>query len=319
MQRIALALVTLIVTVLPAAAQSTVSIEEIADIGNPDNAGFTAPFAINNHGHIVGTALTAEGVDRAFVWTPKTGFELIAHDAIAWDINDRGQVVGEMHGGTSSGFLWTRRNGFTYLGSFLPFAINKAGVMAGVCVTEQRPCVWQDGEVRQLEGVDGVAYSINDGGDVVGVTSTEIAFLWTRTGEFVELGTGVAEDINNRRMISGVRRLGPAPFGTVWFRGRVLTAPGETSGASKINQRGWVLASTDGRPFVWNPRNDATVALRISQGGAPFPFDLNDRGYVVGLRFEGDISHILIWQVRSRDLNTAKNRTRLGQQARTLE
>jgi hypothetical protein len=74
-----------------------------------------------------------------------------------------------------------------------------------------------------------------------------------------------------------------------------LTAPGETSGASKINQRGWVLASTDGRPFVWNPRNDATVALRIPQGGAPFPFDLNDRGYVVGLRFEGDISHILIW------------------------
>lgn len=43
---------------------------------------------------MVGTARPALGGESAFVWTRTQGFTIIAENAVATDINDRGDVVG---------------------------------------------------------------------------------------------------------------------------------------------------------------------------------------------------------------------------------
>jgi hypothetical protein len=68
---------------------------------------------------------------NAFLWTRDGGFQLLAEDALATDINNRGDVSGyrfactaDPDGGGSCalhGFVWT---GFTELGGFVPMAIN---------------------------------------------------------------------------------------------------------------------------------------------------------------------------------------------------
>src|SRR6478672_3001747 len=65
-------------------------------LGSFNGAPWTLPAAINNRGDVVGTAFptgTTAGQD-AFYWSEQTGFELIASDAVATDINNRGDVAG---------------------------------------------------------------------------------------------------------------------------------------------------------------------------------------------------------------------------------
>jgi probable HAF family extracellular repeat protein len=304
MQRIVLAFIALLATIVPAPvlAQRTVAIRESVDIGNPEGAEFFAPFAINNHGTIVGTAATADLRDRAFVWTQRRGYELIAEDAIAWDVNDRGLVVGAKHGAVTTGFTWTRGRGLTDLGAFLPYAVNNAGVMAGVCLTDQRPCVWRDGVVTALTSVEGWLWAINARGDVVGTTITETAFLWTREGAVVDLGPGVAEDINNRGTIAGSRVEGPLRIATVWTRRGVVTPAPDGGAAQRVNEREWVLVHTGGRPHVMNLATGARVELRSSQG-VSFSFDMNDRGDVVGIVEIAGVTRVVVWRVRGKHMH----------------
>jgi hypothetical protein len=297
------ALFALLVPAPPAVAQSTASVNESADIGTLDEAGFTVPFAINNHGTIVGAVEYEDLRSRAFVWTRRTGFEVIAEGARAWDVNDGGVVVGEMHGPVTTGFAWTRARGFTDLGTFIPFAINNAGVMAGLCVTTQQPCIWKRGVLTALTNVEGSALDINARGDIVGSTLSERAFLWTRDGQFVDLGPGLAEDINNRGTIAGMRHDGTVPVGAIWARTGALTLAPFPSFAQAVNERGWALLARADDASVWNPHTGALVDLDSSRGGVILSFDMNDRGEVVGIVDVAGISRVVIWRINGKHLN----------------
>lgn len=80
------------------------------------------PFALNDNGTIVGVL---QGLSRAFVWTRERGVANLGTFAggeysIAWDVNNRGQVVGEA--GTlesARAFLWTRQEGLVDLNTRL--------------------------------------------------------------------------------------------------------------------------------------------------------------------------------------------------------
>lgn len=308
MRPIAFALAALFVAALstPALAQRTVTLQESVAVGRPDDSVWTAPFAINNRGDIAGVSDTAEGVSRAFVWTSRTGFELIAENALAWDINNRGQVVGERYGATTTtGFLWTRTGGITDLGPFIPRAINDAGVMAGICVPEGVPCVWRNGLLTPLSTMQGETWDINARGNVVGSVGDN-AFLWTFRGEAVDLGPGVAEGVNNRGTVAGSHRPeGTFLFATLWTRDGVVTLPSPPGAAQSVNAHEWVLVATGGHPLVWNSKSGAVVELRSSHGLA-FPFDMNAHGDVVGIvDVRGDI-HVAIWRVRGKHLNGAR-------------
>jgi probable HAF family extracellular repeat protein len=291
--------VALFALIFPAhvAAQQTVSLQESVNIGHPEGAVDTLPFALNNHGTIVGAFLTEDQRSHAFVWTAGTGFEVIAEDALAWDVNDRGQVVGERYGAVTSGFLWTRRRGFTDLGDFLPYAINDAGVMAGVCASDVQPCIWKRGEITRLPDVQGWLWAINARGDAVGTTVEETAFLWTGRREFVELGgPGTAEAINDRGVVSGSLVENALRHPTVWTSKGVFSLEEGGSG-QRVNNRGWLLVAAT-QPFVLDLRSRRRVALESSEGGALASFDMNERGVVVGNRVIADDVDVLIWRVR---------------------
>jgi probable HAF family extracellular repeat protein len=115
----------------------------------------------------------------------------------AWDINDRGQVVG--HGSTASGdshaFLW--ENGkMTDLGTLggdfsRAFGINNRGQVVGGDFTasgEFHAFLWENGKMTDLGTLPGGVFSralgINNRGQVVGWSDTASgethAVLWTK-------------------------------------------------------------------------------------------------------------------------------------------
>lgn len=162
-------------------------------IGSLDNAGNTVPQAIDNRGQVVGGARNAAGIPVAFLWTRRDGFQQLAENAGATDINERGDVTGgrtfcfpvgedEEHCEVS-GFVWTKRDGVRDLANFVPFAINDHGDMAGFCDISGNfcTCVIRDGGLSVGEGSQ--LYGINRRGDAVGQSfETGDAILWRSDG-----------------------------------------------------------------------------------------------------------------------------------------
>ena len=132
-------------------------------IGSFGSYQMTVPRAINDARQVAGY-VTHSGTPSgfsAFLWSRRDGFHLLLQDAVATDINNRGDVVGwrfecvqEPWGSScaSKGFIWNERTGFRDLGEFSPNAVNENGDMAGTCVNEERghivPCALHDGVVR---------------------------------------------------------------------------------------------------------------------------------------------------------------------------
>lgn len=78
---------------------------------------------INNAGHVVGNSYGAvpggTWIDAAFVWTPEAGMQNLGSlggGAVAYGINDQGQVVGRSNG---QAFLWTAEAGMQSLNSLV--------------------------------------------------------------------------------------------------------------------------------------------------------------------------------------------------------
>jgi hypothetical protein len=134
---------------------------------------------INNHGDALGRLLSADGTtSRYVVWRGTTMTVLSPPDGgavEAYDLNDRGQVVGtyslDGSGRSSRPFRWARGR----FADLLPgrpdsvggaFAINESGEIAGT--VDDRAVLWRDGRIIDL-GVEGRAEVINERGDVAGM------------------------------------------------------------------------------------------------------------------------------------------------------
>ncbi len=221
----------------------------------------TEPRAINEHGVVAGSAIPQNDFGVAFIWTPGEGFREIAQRSFATDINNHNEVVG-VRGDCENpctGWLWTAETGISDLGTFIPYAINDAGAMAGACPRVNAtpvPCVRIDGQVQEipLTPRDGLAFDINIDGVVAG---------WG----YRPVGQG-----------------GRAPYAFVWSvaNGLQLLDQGgaEVSEASAINASGVVAGMAGARLALW--RDAAAQVQQSTDTRAASAAGLNDLGVVVG-------------------------------------
>ena len=112
---------------------------------------------INELGQVIGYSITLDGDYHAFFWDDGEMVDL--GDCYLYDLNNRGQVVGENDddwpepGYVRSGFLW--ENGrVTGLGADVrPIALNDRGQVVGE--VDGRSFLWENGRTTELGGLPG--------------------------------------------------------------------------------------------------------------------------------------------------------------------
>ena len=262
---------------------------------------------INDRGVVVGVVRTPEGLERGFVWHPRTRqatqiATFGGQNSQANDVNDKGVVVGAAESATNDD------RAFRY---------------------DSRTGVVQD--LGTLGGDTAVARAINERGVVVGEAETAAgethAFRWDpRTGRMQDLGTlggerSSAHDINDKGVVVGDART--AQFLTHAFRWdpreRVMDDLGVLPGtvvsfARGINDRGDIVGSTDSvadnaeRAFLWSARTRTMRAFLDSGGTSPGTCcngpvtratAINDRGLVVGSQEDVKGSRAYVWSART--------------------
>lgn len=169
---------------------------EVLDLGLFEDGDFlSTAAAVNDVGQVVGLRWTADGqIAEAFLWDERRGARImVERDAslpftYPQDINSRGEVVGEMEGGPTRAFRWTRDEGLQDLGTLTGIdtdyatasAINREGIIVGASQTVAGPphaSIWsRRSGMRDLnelidpssalasEAVIVIAQAINDAG-----------------------------------------------------------------------------------------------------------------------------------------------------------
>lgn len=239
-------------------------------------------WAMNNKGHVAGQAtfpIKGFSGGAAALWkqhdrAPKNlaaDIEGMA-DSQAWDLNDRGQVVGA------------------------------ASPTCDQCDGERKPYLWQAGvstELPMLTGGDwrsGEALSINNKGRIVGwnfIDGMTYAVLW-RDGKAVNLPslgsltgqgqtptTALFIDDDNVAVGSSIRVLGEGPEVAVRWdaKGRITELDGSV--ARGVNRAGTVVGQRNGQAVAW--QNDKPVMLSVdADAGASIALHINESGSIVG-------------------------------------
>ena len=234
---------------------------------------------VNNQGQVVGTSSVDTASSHAFLWQDGTMTDLGTlggANSEATAINDKGQVVGTsaLDSTLSHAFLW-QDGAMTDLGSLggrsVAVAINKAGWIVGTSRTgndflPSYAVLWREGELISLGTLPGDLYStavsVNSGGEITGLNCRELGcderhpFVW-KAGQMTALDPdypfpywqGPAA-INDDGLVAGNRRVNShTSVGVVWETNGVGqnlgTLGGAQSGASAINQFGWVAGSAE--------------------------------------------------------------------------
>jgi len=284
---------------------------KITDLGAVPGGTQSLATAVNDRGEVVGfsdndipDAFSMAGVanqTRAFLW--KNGEirdlgTLGGPDAIAFYVNERGQVAGQ-----------------SYTNSTPSQAFG---------VPTQDPFFWEKGkmvDIGTLGGTQGSPNWMNNRGQVVGY-STEVtdqnshAFLWDKEGGLKDLGFlpggtyGTASWINDAGEIVGGSDSSNGFHAVLWKNGVILDlgylAGDCSSFATSINSQGQIVGNGS------LDCNNEAHALLFENGGAPIdlntlvspgsgvtflnPFNINDRGEIAGFGMltNGDSRAVLL-------------------------
>ncbi|HVT93796.1 MAG TPA: DUF3466 family protein [Bryobacteraceae bacterium] len=161
---------------------------EIRQLGTLAGGNWSAAYAVNEGGDVVGYGNTGSGAFRGFYWTGTTLISigtLGGDNSYAMDINDSGQIVGDAS--TSSGYLHafsTTGGAMQDLGtlggtSSFAYGVNNSGLVVGYSTTSDggtHAFLYENGEMVDLNSLlpDGSgwvllqAYGINDQNQIVG-------------------------------------------------------------------------------------------------------------------------------------------------------
>lgn len=242
----------------------------IRDLGTLPGGDYSAAYAINDSGVVVGTSNTATTM-HAFTWTSAKGLTDLgtlpgADASSALAINNQGQIAGSSGAHAA---LWSGGNiqDLGTLGGALSEAhgINNLGAVVGVSDTSSgaHAFLWQNGSMQDLGVLSGDTTSradhINDSGMVVGSSEGSggvRAFVWTSSAGMQPLASdGIYSEafaINNAGQVVGEQAtsLGTRAFlwtsqaGLVDLNTKVSNLPGDVVliGAFSINDKGQIVA-----------------------------------------------------------------------------
>jgi probable HAF family extracellular repeat protein len=195
-------------------------------------ADFMSAVAINESGVVAGNAEWQDGTSRPIIWTDPGHAQELGIPGSAYDLNDRGHVVGTTAPqGVGVAYIWDATNGATLLGTLggsnsTAWAINSADEVAGTSELADgasHAFLWSHGTMTDLGALDGSyseGYAISDAGEVTGTyqgATNEIrVFRWTRSEGMVDVGpsyadategaTSLSTDVNGvGQIVGGVR------------------------------------------------------------------------------------------------------------------
>ncbi len=279
--------------------------------------------AINDAGHIVGTAVYGNGVVYPVIWRSGQIEKLEGGDhAVPNDINSSGQIAGttpRFGYDEESGVLWN--NGVVTKLPPLPghirsraIAINDAGVIVGESDKElgswPKAVRWDNGVVTELpaypEAFTSSPKGINDSGQIVGGAHVTGEAYWrpviwdgvtvTSLSGLVESGEGVATAINNSGQIVGwaessTERQEDLRHAVMWKDGQITDlgtlAGDDQSHAFDINDAGQIVGVSGVHDGPWHAvlwENGEIVLLGTLPGGqSSDPRSINESGQITGM------------------------------------
>lgn len=180
------------------------------------------PYAINEHGQVVGYSEVPKGGYHLFLWDRETGMRDLGPVGRGFtDLNDAGQIVGatEDANGVEQAFVWDPNAGrrlLTVPGAVRSraYGINNRGWVVGFYETDDETYhafVWDRARgMRDLGNPGEVAWRINDAGQVLVGTEggTQLVQL-DEKGNVVSRSSGPAvrgARLNNHGVVAGIAR-----------------------------------------------------------------------------------------------------------------
>lgn len=305
---------------------------DLGTLGGPNSQAT----GVNDNGQVVGWSVDAAGNDRAFIWTDAGGMQDLGvgtaagyRYAMAFGINNKGQVVGQYWAQGLRAFIWQPSVGAKSLAtpspwvSALAFSISDNGYVAGTAYAYQwtglHAALWtSDGQAQDLGTLPGKinanATGVNQSGSVVGVSYNGAgiatdgrAFLWTAAGGMRDLGTlpggtwSSARGINDAGQVIGQSSVaGGYTHAFVWSEAGGMRDLGSLTNPNSaglgVNQSGIALVSastTGSRVALWS----ASDGLEDVAGGQPSA--LNNSWQIVGYVAVGTSgsAHAFLWTV----------------------
>ena len=288
----------------PAAAAGTVppaTAYRVVDLGVLPGATYSFATAVNDRGVVVGESGT-----RAVLWQDGRIVDLDVRAGVsstAVDVNDRGEVIGDLTDGAGNrAFRWSAGQG-TVLPplpgdrSSFATAINERGEVLGNSSGDGglRAVLWRpDGRTVDLTARTGLAViaDLDDSGRFVGGVAPDgmntLPALWSEGRTTVLTGTpGIASAINRAGAVTGYHHTGVTPGSFTWEGGRLTAVPllpgmDEWSfmHAQAITARGLVVGTAGGGGFAWDGRT--ATALPGLNGNGTRARDADGHGAIVG-------------------------------------